>query len=833
MLQLVNKITFHFNRNSPRDKNTEPVSVETVESDTEIDVVDVTSESQLIIQETSTHSPAAKTTEKAKKQRQSHTRNTENHIEEDDEVIDVEEIEEEETFLTIGNNSMRNVKSSPAVGKSPLSSQAESFVMSESFVLEGTKHKTMSPEFGSGSDSQTEPDPRAKKSKIPVRQKSLPNSKPPQRRATRGRQKKVVEESEAVDPQVVQDGQKEDHEERDESNTKQDNIKSTRGRKQKTEKVKPGEAEVVEAQNRGAETKQRRAKSLPGKQQRQQKSTRRGEVKEGSSKIVASDEEDDDDEGNTGDIAHEGNNVDIAHEEKRGRGRGRKSAPNTTQQLKKVPRGRKQKSDTEDVEGEGVEQNEDSDNKKPSGRRTRTRKGAEGSRKEEQSEGVADGSKQADKGNPTELSGRKTRAQRKKDEDAKLNKGDGKEREIDGGQKDMEVVSADLEIEDVESENIESVGTEKEAEKSVQDDKVSKVQRNEKAKKDVEDQLGNEADLAQAKTKRGGRKSQSAMREKTVEEPEGQDLAEEVEIEAKVRGERRGRGRGRGRRSQLKKATQDAAQEEKSNDLETVDELTYKQNDTVAESTGGQTSSNEHEKTANDASVSNISNVSSNASSDSESTSKVGNGAGRKRRKRSRILPPYAFKRRASKTISSENSTAINSHDSVNESVLGVGTKKRKLHDEGNETNIPEKSSKKGTSMNPRTAGRAKRTGKTSEGGTKTVAKGNETECSQDNNADSVVDEVGVNDSVQGTTGVGDSSFDEDSHSTGTVAPAQPVTALRSILKSGGSVGRASTGSDGNDRVIFACASLERFSFECCKTKTKVIIFANHKRHTI
>ena len=831
MLQLVNKITFHFNRNSPRDKNTEPVSVETVESDTEIDVVDVTSESQLIIQETSTHSPAAKTTEKAKKQRQSHTRNTENHIEEDDEVIDVEEIEEEETFLTIGNNSMRNVKSSPAVGKSPLSSQAESFVMSESFVLEGTKHKTMSPEFGSGSDSQTEPDPRAKKSKIPVRQKSLPNSKPPQRRATRGRQKKVVEESEAVDPQVVQDGQKEDHEERDESNTKQDNIKSTRGRKQKTEKVKPGEAEVVEAQNRGAETKQRRAKSLPGKQQRQQKSTRRGEVKEGSSKVVASDEEDDDDEGNTGDIAHEGNTVDIAHEEKRGRGRGRKSAPKATQQLKKVPRGRKQKSDTEDVEGEGVEQNEYSDNKKPSGRRTRTRKGAEESRKGEQSEGVADGSEQADKGNPTELSGRKTRAQRKKDEDAKLNKGDGKEREIDGGQKDMEVVSADLEIEDVESENIESVETEKEAEKSVQDDKVSKVQRNEKAKKDVEDQLGNEADLAQAKTKRGGRKSQSAMREKTVEEPEGQDLAEEVEIEAKVRGERRGRGRGR--RSQLKKATQDAAQEEKSNDLETVDELTYKQNDTVAESTGGQTSSNEHEKTANDASVSNVSNVSSNASSGSESTSKVGNGAGRKRRKRSRILPPYAFKRRASKTISSENSTAINSHDSVNESVSRVGTKKRKLHDEGNETNIPEKSSKKGASTNPRTSGRAKRTEKTSEGATKTVGKGNETECSQDNNDDSVVDEVGVNDSVQGTNGVGDSSFDEDPHSTGTVAPAQPVTALRSILKSGGSVGRASTGIYGNDRVIFACAFLERFHLNVVKTKPSNHFGQSQKTQTI
>ena len=39
---------------------------------------------------------------------------------------------------------------------SPVAAEEESFVMSKSFVLEGTKHKTMSPEFGSCSDSQPE-----------------------------------------------------------------------------------------------------------------------------------------------------------------------------------------------------------------------------------------------------------------------------------------------------------------------------------------------------------------------------------------------------------------------------------------------------------------------------------------------------------------------------------------------------------------------------------------------------------------------------------------------------------------------------------------------------
>ena len=109
----------------------------------------------------------------------------------DDEVIDVEGIEEDETFLTIGNTTQ--YLKSTVVDKSSVAAEAESFVMSESFVLEGTKHKTMSPEFGSCSDSQPDVNdaqaPKVKKSRIPVRKKGV--SVNIKQRATRGKQKKV------------------------------------------------------------------------------------------------------------------------------------------------------------------------------------------------------------------------------------------------------------------------------------------------------------------------------------------------------------------------------------------------------------------------------------------------------------------------------------------------------------------------------------------------------------------------------------------------------------------------------------------------------------------
>ena len=408
-----------------------------------------------------------------------------------------------------------------------------------------------------------------------------------------------------------------------------------------------------------------------------------------------------------------------------------------------------------------------------------------------------EGSEQIDKGNPTKLSGRKTRAQRKREKDAELGNGDAKERDIDEEQNDMEDFSAGLEIEDVESENMESEETEKEMEDSVKEDKVSRAQGKEKAKENSreDDELGNEADLTQNKSKRRGRKSQSVTSEKTLEEEEEQDLSEMAENGGKVKEGKRGRGR----KSPAKEGTKrDAEQKEKSNDLEAVKELT-----------------------ANDVSVNNISIVSSNASSGSESSTKAGNGAGRKRRKRSRVLPPYAFKRRASKANSSKNSSAVSSQESMTE----TNRKRRRLQDEKNETYIAEKSSKRGATTNPRNTGRAKSTGKTSEGVRKSFAQGNEIE------ADSVVvEEVGANDSVQEATGVGDSSFEDVPEVIGSVAPAQPVTVLKSILKSGGSVGRPSTGIDSKYNLVF-CVSTEHFAFEFCNTKTSVITVANQKGH--
>lgn len=752
-----------------------------MESEIEIDVVELSNDSHLIVEETGDSSSAAvKSKEKGKQQEEGHERNTKNRIDEDDEVIDVEGIEEEDTFLTIGNNTTRIAKSNAAVGKSPLSSQAESFIMNESFVLEGTRHKSMSPEFGSSSDSQTEPGPRGKKSKIPVRQKGLPNTKPVQQRATRGRKKKVVEEPQNVETEVAEVDEKEDDEERGLPSTKQEQIMSARGRKQRAGKRKPVEAEAVEVQNKGTDEKEeRRTTSLPGKRQ-QQKSIRKGERK-----VTVSDERDDDGESNAVDI-----------EQVKKRVGGRKSVPNITQQSKRVTRGRKQKSDTENMDDGGAElSNKDSDGEKLSGRRTRAKEGVEDSKKAEQSGSAADRSEQPDEGKPSELSGRKTRAQRKKEEDAKLSRRDDKENDIVGGGKDIDVVDDDLENEEVESKNMGSLEMEKEVEES---EKESRAQRKEKAKKNKEnDDLGNERNLTQAYSKRGGRKSQSAGSDKTLGEGDGQDLVEEVEDVSKVRGGVRGKGR---KPQEIEGREQDAEHEEKRDAVDTIEDLA-----------DGQASSNEHEKT-NEASVTNISNVSSNASSGSESTKKVGNGAGRKRRKRSRILPPYATKRLPSKVNSSKSSSVINSHDSMAE----TDPKKRRLQDQGNQTNIvKEKSSKKGATTNPRRTGRAKRPGRTSEGATKSVAQGkqikypkrgrgvsgatveNAINDDDDGAASPAVDEVGVDDSVQEATGAGDSSFESvPTHARSTVAPAQPVSALKSILKSGGSAGRGSTGTD-------------------------------------
>ncbi|KAJ7330625.1 hypothetical protein OS493_022240 [Desmophyllum pertusum] len=178
----------------------------------------------------------------------------------------------------------------------------------------------------------------------------------------------------------------------------------------------------------------------------------------------------------------------------------------------------------------------------------------------------------------------------------------------------------------------------------------------------------------------------------------------------------------------------------------------------------------------------------------SESTKKTGNGVKPKRRKRSRVFSPYMYapSRRASKADSSKISITTNSHDSTTESELRADTKTPRLQEEANETDIAERSWRKRTATIPITSGRAKRSRRTSERETVTesLAQGSETESSKDGrnmsgaalqNSDD--DEINDVDSAA-VHGVEDAD---------TAAQAQPVAALKSILKSGGSVGRTST----------------------------------------
>lgn len=754
-----------------------------MESEIEIDIVDLSNDSNLIVEESvNSSSLAVKNKGKDKQKHEGRLRNTKNHIDEDDEFIDVEGIEEENTFLTIGNNTTPTGKSNVAVGKSPASSQAENFIMSESFVLEGTRHKSMSPEFGSSSDNQTEPDPRAKKSKIPVRKKGLTNTKPVQERVTRGRKKKAAEDPQIGDTEVAEADEKKEEKERG-LLSNQVQVISTRGRKQTARKGKPVESETAEVQNRDNDEKdKRRPTCLQGKRQLR-KSTRSDERKG-----AVSDEGDDHDES------------DAVNTEQ-----GKKKP--ITQKPKRITRGRKQKSDTENMDEGTVEVIiVDSDGEKQSGHKRRPKQGVEGDNRTEQNERAVGRSEQLDEGKTTEVSGRKTRAQRQQEKDFKLGRRDNKENDVDGEGKVFKVV--DSETEQVEIENMESLEMEKEIQEY---EKESTADRKGKAKKNTEnDSLGNERNSAHGYSKRGGRKSESAERDDTLGEGDGQHLAKEVEDGSKVReGLRR-----KGRKPQATEGKEhDAEHEEKRVALDTIENLV-----------DGQASSNEHEKT-NDASVINITNVSSNASSGSESTTKVINGARRKRRKRSRILPPYATKRLPSKGNNSKSSSTIISHVSM----IETDAKKLRLQGRNQTSFVKERSSRKGATTNPRRTVRAKRPGKTPEGATEFVAQGHESPkrgrsvsgatVENANNDDDVIDnaasvaadEVGGDNSVQEATGAGGNSFESVRvRRSRTVTPAQPVTALKSILKSGGSAGRTVKGTDTKGAFHYAKSTGQR-----------------------
>ena len=95
-------------------------------------------------------------------------------------LFDVDINDNESTFLTIGN--MTKNSKNVIVVESSVSGVEESYVMDESVVLEGTRHKTMSPEFGTSVESIT-PD------------KTVESKKPRQRRGGKVQEKYTRKET--------------------------------------------------------------------------------------------------------------------------------------------------------------------------------------------------------------------------------------------------------------------------------------------------------------------------------------------------------------------------------------------------------------------------------------------------------------------------------------------------------------------------------------------------------------------------------------------------------------------------------------------------------------
>ncbi|PFX20852.1 Centromere protein C [Stylophora pistillata] len=583
------------------------------ESDTEIDVVN--DDPQLVIKEAHDE-PSYKEKAKSMKKTPAVTKKHSIVADEsgDEEIIDITGTEED-TFLTIGNLS-RAAKTNAAVHKLPLSSQAESFVMSESFVLEGTKHKAMSPEFGSSSDNQDEPATKGYKSRIPVLTKRYPSNKTALNRAAKGRKKTVNRDPESVMVSVV------------------------------------GQNDVEEENTGLTVTHKEEARPVQGRRTR-------GKAK----------------------------NVEESHKQKRIKVGGRKSVSSVTHQMSRITRESKQKSENHNVDDEEFDKQKNDDGiKKTPVHKGRPEKGNESRKKTEQIESVE--VKQKNGGGTMELRGRRTRGQRKKEQDGKVHEQNGEEEAL---QVAVDVVDDD----DFERGNMELLGLENE------------------------------------KTGNDGRVSMAL----------GENEADDV-----TKGKRGKQGKGRRKDEEMNSKKDKSV-------VGIAAELIKSQNKDFVEHT-----------------AQSMSNVSITVSSSTESTKKSSNGVATKRKKVSRVVAPCARKRRGGKANSSKNSSKTNSYDSTE---LSVDAKKQRLLNEANETSTAKDSSRKDTKTNAGKTSRTKRAGRKSEAEKKSST------------TDDVNDKADINDSLQGA--------EKDSSSLD--APAEPMTALKSILKSGGSVRRSATGS--------------------------------------
>ena len=803
-------------------------------SDSENDAVDVEIESPSAVVSNDHPQTATKPKEKTKNSRATKAKQNQKQqdtSDDDEEVIDVEGIEEDETFLTIGNTTQ--YLKSTVVDKSPVAAEAESFVMSESFVLEGTKHKTMSPEFGSCSDSQPDVNdaqaPKIKKSRIPVRKKGV--SVNIKQRAPRGKQKKVQGQQngphgrknggDVVDGRSSSDknqnkslrGRKQDakqnaargrqkkstiegHEDYGEvyiDNVEVDNASEvdegtesfssragqsrvTRGRKNNVESSKVAETEGLEAGNGGVAKKgKRRAKSMPGTKVQTQKLSKSSK-NDGKSSAVFSDEG-------------------LHEKEEQKRGKGRRSVPNIRQQQKEPVKGRKEKTDEKVEVREDKSGDVDAHNhEKPSDLKTG-----------KQRKSVAKGSESDEQ---VELSGRKTRAQRRKEADNKLQGKDG------GGVGDEEGGVDDV------------IGDENAASNNTGYEKVGQ-EKTRAQKKKTEDALIDRTDENGGKEGVGGGSRLEDVEEKVNMPSEGKRDGKAGASKRKTRASRKRQANTERRddnqeeeegniaNSALVPNVEDQEDNEvmESEDTEQDDELYATGDamannsrvmalDTVDELDEDQFSSDKAEQETRGGSTI----VSNNASSSLESRKKDNSGTGRRRRKPS-VLPPYEVKRRANKVNSSKASVSASSPESTTESEQGTYAKKPRLDEVLTEKEAALNSGKRGAktwvAVNSRKSGGGAQSGGNSEGGNKSVAQKNSAKDGHEKslqNADENegYDEGDVDYSVSEDGGVEGRTFEEIPSEDTTPRPlsalGKPATELKSILKSGGRVVRTHAG---------------------------------------
>ena len=830
-----------------------PIKNKDGQSDSDIDVVDVDNDVGTDCRETTEAlSPTTlqATSKAAKHNLTKKSRSTVSGDDDDDEVIDVEGIEDDNTFLTIGN-ATRNEGKAPT-DKFPVFAENESFAIDETVVLKGTKHKTMSPEYGSSSDSQTDakrsPVPKQNKSKIPVRtRKSLPigikqkgkkdkengpysaagkekrnegkgqgqsyaNSSKrrlQEESLIRGRQRKLVERNNEG-PQLKEDVRNWSDEEEGDVDVVGEEDKTTKGKmentrrkstrgfrkadsdaaerpksvagakqqlKKSTRKAKKndrkedvvpesGEEVLVEGEKKGnvescqGEKRTKKVKNLPNRRQQEEEGRKTGTL--GNKENLELEIGDDDDDGTSKTQEETQEKETLKKHSRKTQEKGQKKE---TVEEKKQEYEDKQESEGSDGYNEDEVHAEEKRSEDRASKETEEAKKTEKRRKRENEENL-EGKVDA------ELSGRKTRAQRKKEANAKLEEnGISKETEgiFNGG------------VEEVEPSDAKTRSQKKKTDVQISKTKaVSGKDRGNDHRLVVltEAEEAKEGELHDVELGESKKEQKVHLCKKTGTNTSGFKRTDQLE-----RQDREASFETRKEKTDEKEVTTEeiAAEEVDNVPLDTIDEQHQEQ--TLSDKTVQE-------------SVSNISNVSStNASSGSESRKKNGT----KRRKKSRILPPYT--RRTTK--SRKTKTSLKSQDGATESDFRIDAKKPRYEEEQKQSNTAGDSSKE-EMVSSRITGRAVSTGSKNAVRKRPVAErsqisDNSVFESQTNDADKIDDGNKTSSSVREFSAVEDRTFEEIRQENLTTKPFSVPSVpsggvIKSILKSGGSTGRGKTG---------------------------------------